>query len=59
MVAIKVIEHNADDNSKMDGLRESLLCSSIQHPNVVRPRLLFMPCCHSAASCKVHFIRLT
>ena len=37
MVAIKVIEHNADDNSKMDGLRESLLCSSIQHPNVVRP----------------------
>ena len=34
-MAIKVIEHSADDNSKLDGLRESLLCSNIQHPNVV------------------------
>ena len=35
MVAIKIIEHSADDSSKVDGLREALLCSNIQHPNVV------------------------
>lgn len=36
MVAVKVIEHNECVASKLDGLRESVLSASIQHPNVVR-----------------------
>lgn len=44
MVAIKVIEHSADDSSKLDGLRESILCSNIQHPNVVSPASCNIPC---------------
>ena len=35
MVAVKVIEHSADINSKIEGFRETLVSSNIQHPNVV------------------------
>ena len=38
MVAVKVIEHNECVASKLDGLRESVLSASIQHPNVVCAR---------------------
>lgn len=35
MVAVKIIEHSADINSKMEGFRETMVSSNIQHPNVV------------------------
>lgn len=35
MVAVKIIEHSADENSKIEGFRENLVCSNIQHPNVL------------------------
>ena len=35
MVAVKIIEHSADINSKMEGFRENVVSSNIQHPNVV------------------------
>lgn len=35
MVAVKVIEHSADENSKIESFRENLVCSNIQHPNVL------------------------
>ena len=35
MVAVKIIEHSADINSKIEGFRETVVSSSIQHPNVV------------------------
>lgn len=35
MVAVKIIEHSADINSKIEGLRETMVSSNIQHPNVV------------------------
>jgi hypothetical protein len=35
-VAIKVVAHEGDLDGKVGALRESLLCSSIQHPHVVR-----------------------
>ena len=37
MVAVKVIEHSADINSKIEGFRETMVSSNIQHPNVVSP----------------------
>lgn len=43
MVAIKVIEHSEEDSSKVDGLREALLCSNIQHPNVVGMHPFMVP----------------
>jgi hypothetical protein len=36
LVAVKVIEHNEDVASRLEGLRESVLSANIQHPNVVR-----------------------
>ena len=67
MVAIKVIEHAADDASKLDGLRESLLSSNIQHPNVVgtykasgcfqsrdEPNLAVGACQFTTISCEAH-----
>jgi hypothetical protein len=38
-VAIKVIPHEGELGEKVDALRESLLCSSVQHPHIVRPKL--------------------
>ncbi len=35
MVAVKIIEHSADENSKMESFRENLVSSNIQHPNVL------------------------
>ena len=35
MVAVKIIEHSADINSKIEGFRETMVSSNIQHPNVV------------------------
>ena len=35
MVAVKIIEHPADVNSRIEALRETLVCSNINHPNVV------------------------
>jgi len=35
-VAIKVIAHDGSVASQISGLRESLLCKNITHPNVVR-----------------------
>ena len=35
MVAVKIIEHSADINSKIEGFRENVVSSNIQHPNVV------------------------
>ena len=35
-VAIKVVSHEGDLGGKVGALRESLLCSNIQHPHVVR-----------------------
>ena len=37
MVAVKIIEHSADINSKIEGFRETMVSSNIQHPNVVSP----------------------
>lgn len=39
-VAVKIVEHNAETESELLQLRESLLSSSVVHPNVVR---LFLP----------------
>ena len=36
-VAVKIVEHNAETESELVQLRESLLSSSVVHPNVVRP----------------------
>ncbi len=38
MVAVKIIEHSSDINSKIEGFRENVVSSSIQHPNVVGSR---------------------
>ncbi|CAL5221171.1 g3314 [Coccomyxa viridis] len=35
MVAVKIIEHSADINSKIEGFRENVVSSNIQHPNVL------------------------
>ena len=35
MVAVKIVEHSADINSKIDSFRETMVSSNIQHPNVV------------------------
>ena len=34
-MAVKIIEHSADINSKIEGFRENMVSSNIQHPNVV------------------------
>ena len=39
-VAVKVVPHSRRAGARVDALRESLLSSSIQHPNVVR----IVPC---------------
>jgi hypothetical protein len=36
-VAIKVVPHEGELGGRADALRESLLCSNVQHPNIVRP----------------------
>ncbi len=38
-VAVKIVEHNAETESELVQLRESLLSSSVVHPNVVSPSL--------------------
>ena len=35
MVAVKIIEHSADENSKIESFRENLVSSNLQHPNVL------------------------
>lgn len=35
-MAVKIVEHNAETEGELIQLRESLLSSSIVHPNVVR-----------------------
>ncbi len=35
MVAVKIIEHSTDMNSKIDAFRETLVSANIHHPNVV------------------------
>ena len=35
-VAIKIVPHEGALGEKVDALRESLLCSAIQHPHIVR-----------------------
>ena len=35
MVAVKIIEHSTDMNSKIDTFRETLVSANIHHPNVV------------------------
>ena len=40
MVAVKIIEHSADINSKIEGFRENVVSSNIQHPNVVSCQLI-------------------
>lgn len=39
-VAVKIVEHNQETEGSLNQLRESLLSSSIVHPNVVRPACL-------------------
>jgi len=34
-VAVKIINHDKHVGNHFDALRESVLCSNIQHPNVV------------------------
>lgn len=34
-VAVKIVEHNAETENELIQLRESLLSSSVVHPNVV------------------------
>lgn len=41
-VAIKIVPHEGELGEKVDALRESLLCSAIQHPHIVRPLLYHM-----------------
>ena len=38
-VAVKIVEHSSEANGGIRQLRESILSSSIIHPNVVRHRL--------------------
>ena len=37
-IAIKVVDHTAYVGTRVDALRESVLSTSVQHPNVVRCR---------------------
>jgi hypothetical protein len=37
-VAVKIIEHSPDVNSKIEAFRENMVACNIQHPNVVRAR---------------------
>ena len=34
-MAVKIINHDKHVGNNFDALRESVLCSNIQHPNVV------------------------
>lgn len=45
-VAVKIVEHSSEANGGIRQLRESILSSSIIHPNVVRHSLH----CHTCAS---------
>ena len=47
VVAIKIVDHSAYVGTRVDALRESVLSTSVQHPNVVRV-LAWMTCCSSA-----------
>lgn len=44
MVAVKIIEHSADINSKIEGFRETMVSSNIQHPNVVSAQSAYSTC---------------
>ncbi len=52
-VAVKIVEHNSEADRDLSELRESVLSTAIQHPNVVRPCPLRFP--PGSTGCKAGF----